>query len=68
MILDIRKREVESKSINQSSESLPMTRLSNAAQVLISLPNCRHVLIDRLIRNLFANIVNLLHYCTVYKV
>jgi len=66
MILDIPKREVESKSINQSSESLPMTRMSNAAQV--SLPNCRHVLIDHLIRNLFVNIVNLLHYCTVYKV
>jgi len=37
-------------------------------QVLISLPNLWHVLKDRLICNLFANIVNLLHECTVYKV
>ena len=29
--------------------------------VLISLPNFRHVLIDRLICNLYANIVNRLH-------
>jgi len=72
VILDIPKLEVESKTINQSSKSLHRSKAAHVSmqpmQVLISLPNCRHVLIDCLICNLLANIVNRLHYCTVYKV
>ena len=72
VILYIPKREVESEAINQSSKSLCRSKAAHASirpmQVLISLPNFRHVLIDRLICNLLANIVNQLHYCTVYKV
>ena len=61
MILNLIKREVESKSKNQSSESLRRSKETHASQVLTSLPNFRHVLIDRLTRNLFANFLNQLH-------
>ena len=52
MILDIPKLEVESKMTNQCSKSLRSSKAAHDSmwliQVLISLPNFWHVLIDSL--------------------
>ena len=65
LILDIPSCKVDSKSTNQSSESLHRSKAAHASiwhtQVFISLRNVQHVLIDCLICNLLANIVNQLH-------